>query len=124
MTPPNLALTRQMEAGDSRFFLLGSFAVEKWRLLPRLFWPLTLELSQIGDTYIWVLFAVSVVTAEQRGSMRSLLEVSEGKQQLSFKPGAGSSFFKMFSCLDKKKRRLFWSPRGKPVGHPVTHNEQ
>lgn len=28
---------------------------------------LALEYGQIGDTYIWVLLAVSVVTAERRG---------------------------------------------------------
>ena len=41
---------------------------------------LTLECSQIGDTYISVLLAVSLVTAKQRGSMLSLLKVYEGKQ--------------------------------------------
>lgn len=38
---------------------------------------LTLEASQIDDTYISVLFAVSVVTAEQRGNMPALLKLCE-----------------------------------------------
>lgn len=80
---------------------------------------LPLEYSQIGDTYILVLLAVSVVTAVQKGSTSLLREVCEGKQRLSFGSDIVHSFFKMFSSLYKEKRSLFRSPTGKTVGHPV-----